>query len=197
MKRFVRGRPYREPCNVILIICEGDSEEIYFNNYNRREWNCIRIRTPKSSFTDPINLVEFAKRQKQRLNPETTWCVFDIESKPQNVIDRTIKTAGKGIFIIPSNPCFELWFLLHFQMVTNSLNVHDTIQMLLNHIPYYKKGNDIFKLIEDKTHIAITNSRRLKLNHQSDGLNIYDIRCNPSSQIYQIIEHIYDILHRP
>ena len=196
MKRFVRGRPYREPCKVILIICEGDSEEIYFNNFNKREWNCIRIRTPNSSYTDPVNLVEFAKRQKQNLNPETTWCVFDIESKSQEVIDKTVRNAGKGINVITSNPCFELWFLLHFQHVSSNLNVTDTIQMLKNHISDYKKGNDIFKLIEDKTQVALSNSRRLNGNHISHRLNRYDIRCNPSTQIYQIIEHIFDILHR-
>jgi len=196
MKRFVRGRPFREPCKVILIICEGESEEIYFNNYNKKEWNCIRIYTPNSSYTDPINLVEYAKRQKQRLNPETTWCVFDIESKPQEIIDKTIKNAGKNIYIITSNPCFELWFLLHFQMITSTLNNYDTIQLLKKHITNYKKGNNIFKLIEDKTTNAIKNSRRLNDSHNSHDLNIYNVSCNPHTKIYQIIEHIFDILHR-
>ena len=194
MRKFSRGKPYREACKIVLLICEGDSEAVYFNNFNKREWNFIRIRTINTDKTDPINLIISAKRQKQKMNPESTWCIFDIESKNQEMIDKVVKSAGQNIRIISSNPCYELWLLLHFQIVWANLNVEDTIRILKNHIPTYCKGKNFFEDTEPITKTAIDNSKRLEKHHI--GLPEYSINRNPSTKIYDVVEHIFDLINR-
>ena len=42
------------------------------------------------------------------------WCVFDVDEHPY--LNRALELARtSGISIALSNPCLELWFLLHFE----------------------------------------------------------------------------------
>lgn len=109
----------RIPRKVFIIVCEGEkTERIYFNRYRKRYSN-LRIETPNSKFTDPVNLAKFAKEQIKKgdldlKNGDAIWCVFDCDENTNEDMSRACRTAGKDIKICLSNPSFELWFLLHY-----------------------------------------------------------------------------------
>jgi hypothetical protein len=56
------------------------------------------------------------------------WCVFDIDEHPH--VDQALQLAvSSQISIAVSNPCIELWFLLHFQDQTADLHRHKAQQV--------------------------------------------------------------------
>lgn len=189
-----RKRNTRKQCHVLLIICEGTTEENYFHNFNKREWRNITIKTPNTKNTDPKGLVKYAKAMRKKFNPDITWCVFDINSHSQNEIDKAYKNAGSNISIIISNPCFELWFLLHYINVNDYLTKDDAINFLRKHISDYKKPNDIFHLISSNTDKAINHAKKLNITHLDMGTDLNCLKCNPSTQVFQIIEHIFSVV---
>ena len=56
-----------------------------------------------------------AKRKKdENLKYDQVWCVFDIDEHPF-VPEAKQQARDNGIEVAISNPCFELWALLHFR----------------------------------------------------------------------------------
>ncbi|MDO5287754.1 MAG: RloB family protein, partial [Actinomycetia bacterium] len=65
----------------------------------------------------PSSLVEAASKDKEsgRYDVDEYWCVFDVEApKPHGDLRKALEGAKGGrIRLAVSNPCFELWLLLH------------------------------------------------------------------------------------
>lgn len=129
-----RGQRRRKLKPVILIVTEGSqTEPKYFEHYRSRQTNIdIRVvgsRT-KGGETDYLGLIRKAveyqsKNQISASNGDAVWVVADGDVNYNNpdpiaakdtLLSRARKLAdAKGIHIAISNPCFEFWYLLHFQ----------------------------------------------------------------------------------
>ncbi|MDG4830911.1 RloB family protein [Solwaraspora sp. WMMD1047] len=103
-----------------MVFCEGEaSEPDYINALKRlpevRDNTAISIEVdPKQGA--PITLVERAVMRSEDDEVDECWCVFDVEW-PQNHarLDEAIQLArAHRIKLAISNPCFELWLILHF-----------------------------------------------------------------------------------
>jgi hypothetical protein len=186
------------PRKVFIIVCEGEkTEPIYFKMYKTRYSN-LRIETPNSKSTDPINLTEFAKKQINKYdldlkNGDGIWCVFDCDENTNEDITRAINIAGDEIKIILSNPNFELWFLLHFMFHVTRIDRSEVIVKLKEYIPNYKKNIDIFNMLLDKRPKAIENAKKLNKIHRKNGIELISVESNPSTQVYSVIEEILKI----
>lgn len=53
-------------------------------------------------------------KKDEYLRYDEVWCVFDIDDHPK-IADARQQARDNGIDLAISNPCFELWVLLHFQ----------------------------------------------------------------------------------
>lgn len=195
-----RRREIRRPYRVLIIVCEGGkTERIYFNRYKKRDCN-LRILTPNTSSTDPINLVKFAKNQIRKYdldiqeNRDQVWCAFDVNNNSNTKILEAIRIANENnITIALSNPCFELWYLLHYAYHEGGLTSRDTIDILKRHLHNYQKSNDVFDVLLCGRDRAINNAQRLNRYHTSQGTNLNSRDSNPSTQVFQIVEYILSI----
>ena len=193
-----RKRGMREPRKVYVIVCEGEkTEPIYFKKYRKRYSN-LKIETPNSKFTDPINLATFAKEQikKEDLdlkNGDVIWCVFDCDENNSAAMSRACKIAGKDVKICLSNPNFELWFLLHFSPIVSKLERFEVIDKLKEYVPKYEKNLDIYDLLFKKRPTAIDNAKKLNKLHEEAGTKLISVESNPSTQVYSIVEEILRI----
>lgn len=126
LKRRTGTRPERK---TILIYCEGEASEPDYISALKRVPE-IRGNTAINLIIDatagvPLKLVEKAIARKQRdTEIDEYWCVFDVEWPHHHPnLDRAIRLAGaEGINVAVSNPCFELWLILHFQRHTGFLD---------------------------------------------------------------------------
>jgi hypothetical protein len=67
------------------------------------------------------SLDEFSRQFKLR-NGDQLWLVIDRDSqswKPREMAEVAKASAQKHYYLAVSNPCFELWMLLHFEDLPN------------------------------------------------------------------------------
>lgn len=118
----------RQPRKTLLIFCEGERTEPDYLDALKRQPAIrgvaavdLRIETGHGGFV-PKTLVSMAIEARHRAVDEEGeidefWCVFDVEW-PRNHPDlkEAIERARQGdIQLAISNPCFEMWLILHFQ----------------------------------------------------------------------------------
>ena len=64
---------------------------------------------------------------------------------------------------VPTVPCFELWILLHFEVVAAFGDRHEVIARVGQHIQGYTKGLEgVFGLTTDSLEIATARARELR-----------------------------------
>ena len=103
----------------ILIVCEGQTEKIYFESFPVLTLTVEAIDLKGQSKTKLVestqNIVENCGKKYDEV-----WCVFDMDFKQgkkefadfDNAIEKG-KTLGYNVAY--SNDSFELWFYLHYQ----------------------------------------------------------------------------------
>ena len=184
----------RKAKKILVIVCEGQTECTYFNSYKERK-SGLRIETLNCTATDPQNLMNFALKQKHELDDEDdVWCVFDLDNSTNEAIQRAIKLAEDKIKVCLSNPCFELWYLLHFEYLDRNISTKDVQNKLEKHIKSYDKSKDYFKDILFKIDVAIKNAKKLNLKHETSKTELLSVKSNPSTQVFQLVEHILETI---
>lgn len=148
---------------------------------------------------------------------DRVWCVFDIDINynNNNAVQSKIAEIQKAksysdknkIRLGMSNPCFELWYLLHFEYTTANMKSYPEVQKRLNrYIIDYDKTKDVYSLLKDKTDTAIKNSKKLKKHFEESGRLIPDsesdynainvsniVTSNPYTNISTLIEYMEDM----
>jgi hypothetical protein len=115
------------------------------------------------------------------------WCMFDIDEHP-NVDNAFALANGQGITLAVSNPCVELWFLLHFKPQTAWLDRHDAQQFADEFVGRGKTLteaalNDLVNHHDD----AVSRAQALDQMHQGHGSQP---GSNPSSGVWRLIDTI-------
>ena len=198
MRHSKRKRNVREPKKIILIVCEGETEKKYFNTFRTRyRNNNIKIHTDFILQNDSINLIKFTKTKRSLVKDfdanekDCAWCVFDVDNNTDKVLKKVNDFAKKAnIEIALSNPCIELWFLLHYKEVHSQISVQDILSKLKEFIPNYKKGKIDYTILSKNTQKAISNAKKLNETHEKNQIDLITTKSNPSTQVFKLIESI-------
>ncbi len=119
-------------------------------------------------------------------NGDFAYCVFDIDQNTESNFQEARKlAASKGVILCPSNPCFEVWYLLHFSRLSARLTASEALEQAKKRIPGYEKAKDYSGLVREKRKTAIANAKLLAKGHNED---------TPSTQIYLLVEKLLEIL---
>ncbi len=200
IEQIQRNRKSKRTKENILFEFEGKNktEEIYFRNFQKRD-NPYNLKFAYGNDTDPVNMVKslicYMKKEDINIeNDDKIYCIFDtdIDINKQKRIDEAIKLAlENGIEIIISTPCFELWYRLHYSYTSKVyFSNKELINDLKSYIPNYEKNMNIYNVIEDKTNIAIENSKKLEREQLRGGREVSSINCNPYTSVYKPVEYI-------
>jgi len=191
--------PRKTHCIFLLVCDDKKTSPIYFRNYNDRKSPLI-IETPDSGGKDPITLVNYAKElldtdynYLKLENGDDVWCVFDRDDTSNESIAKACEIAKENsIKVCFSNPCFEIWFLLHFIDYTFTLgNCNNVISKLKEHIPKYAKNVNYYNdKLKPKTKDAVRRAKKLCEHHEKCGTCLIGRDSDPSTQVYTIIEAI-------
>ncbi len=192
-----RRGPLREPKRRILIVCEGRITEAgYFKDLRAAFRNPLVDVEIDDAGGVPKTLVERAaarKREAERdaksrrdefLSYDEVWCVFDVDEHP-HLPDARQQARDHGIDLAVSNPCFELWALLHYQDHTAHLERGDARRRLKSHLPLYEKSLPFTQL-----HPAYAEAvrRAQELDRRREDAD--DPGGNPSTGVYRLTERI-------
>lgn len=188
-RRIVRRKSLR----IIRVHTEGRVTE---REYLRH----IRDESVKLKFGDfgksPMALVEQAKcelrmeRRKRAVNRrfDEVWCVFDHDGR--EATDRVIREAVRvGVKTAVSNPCFELWIILHMQDQTG-YTLTRTAQKLAQKLGLMK-GKNLVHTAADQLRTMYGDAKRraraLDTMHQRNGSSA---GSNPSSSVWRIADRM-------
>ena len=135
----------------VLVCCEGEVTEPSYLSGLKGE---LRIRLVHievvPSGSNPKTLVDYAVEKKQEaerkarrekddnLKYDEVWCVFDVNAH-EHIPDAKQKAGANKINLAISNPCFELWLLLHFQDQRSHIERHQVQSACRGHMPGFDK----------------------------------------------------------
>jgi hypothetical protein len=133
------------------------------------------IRVTHADGTQPRQIVDHAASLFQA-SPEYEWvfAVFDRDDHPTyhdalaqaGRLDNVLETSNgdKARFVaVPSVPCFELWFLLHYRDVLAAHHRDDLFRFMREHCPGYRKGlTGLYALTSPTLTQATERARRLQ-----------------------------------
>lgn len=117
----------------------------------------------------------------------------DLVTAKDGQLARARKMAeAKGIQIAISNPCFEFWYLLHFQYTTRFLKDYPAVKAMLTvHLPDYEKSNDVCALLIEHTCTAIKNAKKVEQYQIYNNANLpFSIGVNPFTDVYHLVESL-------
>lgn len=192
-----RRGPSRAPLPLILVVCEGEvTEPAYIEGFRLAHGaTTVRVRVV-SPGGDPRALVERAAELRDEargradregddnLAYDEVWCVFDVDAHARLPEARRI-AKREAVQLAVSNPCFELWLILHFAEQAAHLHPRRAGQLLQKHLPGYAKRirfDDLAGGYEEATRRAIALDRR-HADARTDG-------ANPSTGVYRLTERI-------
>ena len=108
------------------------------------------------------------------------WCVTDVDEhkRLEPALD---KAKGNDIRVALSNPCFELWLLLHFRESPGAQHRHELQRRVRNETGGSTKHVD-FSKYESGYQDAVRRAALLTKTALEDG----EPRRNPTTTVYQL-----------
>jgi len=115
------------------------------------------------------------------------WCVFDVDAHPK--LAEAIELAGRhGIEVAVSSPCFELWFILHYEDQTAHIERHPAQARAKGLLGCGKVlSPDALNALADRHDDAVKRAKALDKKHKGDGS---PPRSNPSSEAWKLVDRI-------
>ena len=164
---------------IALVICEGETEVCYINLLKSWYKSPIRIISHIEGTKITPSLVE--KRTKElkisQWDKVHTFLMYDMDVQAINEKLRKCKAE-----MLLSNPCFEIWLLLHAKDQKAAIDTDTLIKDLKKSAPVW---NNYSKS-------AFTDTQKAFLNKNTDvaverAKNLREFQ-NPSTGIYKLIE---------
>jgi hypothetical protein len=188
---YKRRPPYRKPKTIIKIFCEGErTEPSYFSAVRsafKKELDAknIELKCDTEAGSDPKNIVDRACNAIKDDDADKAFCVFDHDGHNsqslKNALDQ-IKNK-RNVHDASSDPCFELWLLLHFCLYTAPCKCANVVNELKKKPMFngYSKGTpEQMQSLMDRISIAIENARQLNISQQQASA------VNPSTKVANI-----------
>ncbi len=187
MARVSKKKPIKPG---IGIYCEGESEEQYFKML-KQKYHATNVQTAKleikamsksgeALINAAVQQAKVAKRQLTQI-----YVVFDRDDKTDAEIRHCQKLAAKkGIKILFSSVCFEIWILMHFQVISRPYEKQELFKLLSGrkyfNQPYVKfKGTAYNDYLWDRVGMAVAHADQLsieqtRMDHDNPYTNLHD-----------------------
>ena len=196
-KSLRRKTATRSPRRTVLAFCEGKRTEADYLKALRRQPEvrdiasvAVEIDETAAGF-DPLALVRKAAAahkdaKDERSEIDEVWCIFDVEQPKRHArLNEAMDLANNlGIPVAVSNPCFELWQLLHFQDQTAPLSTDAAKRQLARHDGTKGKGLEGAMYMPSR-HEAAHRARFLAKRHVGNDSKLPN--DNPSSGMYRFL----------
>ena len=176
--------------NIALVICEGETEVCYINLLKTWYKSPIRIVSHIEGTKITPSLVE--KRTKElkisQWDKVHTFLMYDMDVQAIN--EKLHKCKAEMLL---SNPCFEIWLLLHAKDQKAAIETDALIKEVKKSAPVWKNYSksaftDTQKaFLNNNTDVAVTRAKELR-EFQNPSTGIYKLIELLSSDVRQSLE---------
>lgn len=187
-----------------LVYCEGrETEPTYFRGliqFLRSQLIEIEIGDEQK---DPKGLVELAKAKRDQakraakrekddsLLYDEVWCVFDVD-RHTRLPDAVQQAAACSISLAISNPCFELWILIHFRDQWAYISGNEAQSVVRRFIRDYEKKVD-YTWIAGKGAAAIERAITMDRRAKEGGNKL----VNPTTGVWRLVTELCKLANFP
>lgn len=191
-----RNKKSRKEKPMIIITAEGrnETEARYFNNFRTADCPYIIKFHKAGHLTDPTKLAESIRKRWDAEEADVrtgdmAFVVVDLDNNEGKAkVIQQLEAKNRVEKFIVSNPCFEIWYLLHYEYSTRSyMNADAVIKELKKHYPGYAKTSDMYPLLIGKMGDAIANAEKLEGYHKEEDHLHPDVNCNPYTDVHKIV----------
>lgn len=182
-----RFKKAREPRKLILVICEGETEEQYVETLKRHYRLPITIKTKVSGNAVSERLVAQYVNELDIANPTDCRIFYLYDADVESIVKKLRNLQGDACI---TNPCIEFWFIIHSGEYKRGLSSAETLKVLKASHPTWKnymKGRlspEQSSFLIEHRHEAAERSKKLS----APG--------NPSSEIHRFIEALEEEKNR-
>ncbi|MBD5246683.1 MAG: RloB domain-containing protein [Barnesiella sp.] len=118
-----------------LVICEGETERVYIEALKHQYRLPIAIRTKVSGNAINQRLVSQYLKELGLYDKDEYRIFYVYDCDIECIVDRLNKLEGTTIL---TNPCIELWFLLHLKEHSRACSSESIVKMLSAAHPSWK-----------------------------------------------------------
>jgi RloB-like protein len=206
--QYDRRAANRPIANKLLIVCEGQkTEPQYFKGIRQHK----RLRTLQvtivdaSGRTNPIGIINRAIAERQTIKADkgwepddSVWAVFDGDEHRhqdlQNWNSAIAKAKTQKINLAITNPCFEFWYLIHFQDAFAPMTAKEALRQLqrADNLPNYTKTQTLFPdPLLSRIPEAIQRAAKIAQQIKRDELDPYSNPC--CSRLPELIKILLEL----
>jgi hypothetical protein len=110
------------------------------------------------------------------------------QQQARNAIERA---RALGFSAAVSNPCFEYWFLLHFEWCVDMFaDTRQLYRKLRTYIGEYDKAKDYYLKTRPHVEAAIRNAKKV-FRERCQSPHDHPCDCLPSTQVYRLVESLF------
>lgn len=160
-----------------FVFCEGKTEAAYVDLLRRSFRVPVEIIAKVSDSNISRPYIDRCMRERFSTSRDKIFLMFDLDVP--GMFDHLSEIKGAELLL--SNPCIELWFLLHYMDVSRELSSSECIGLLKSKDSAYSKGSFspvMSRLLIEKGGDAVARAK---------GKVRY---ANPSSTVHLLVEEI-------
>ncbi len=174
VQRVSKGKKMRPN---YFVFCEGETEVAYVEMLRSHYRLPIHIIPKRTLLNVTPALISRCKANYVETEHDMTFLMYDLDVP--SVLGRLQNIPGA--ILLCSNPCIEIWLLLHYTDQCAEIGSDDCVSKLSGYMGQYRKG----KLpIENRLYLMDNVDVACK---RAKNLHPYQ---NPSTTIYELIEEL-------
>ena len=160
-----------------FVFCEGETEIAYVKFLRSLYRVPIQVIPKKSKSNISEDYIERSKNEYVRTGQDRVFLMYDLDV--DGLLEHLLKIPNAELLV--SNPCIELWFLLHYQEQKVEITSEKCIQKLHKVTKGYRKGGlseEEKKVLAENRELAVERARKLAEYH------------NPSTTVFKLLEKL-------
>jgi len=186
----------------ILIVCEGQTEKLYFESFPVLG---VTVKAIDLKGQSKQKLVESTEEIVSKIDDDEVevWCVFDMDVKRgadefSDFDNAIFKALQLGYKVAYSNDSFELWFYLHYNQISSQqlrTFYYKELGKRLG-INYIKEGKKyqyclkLYSILNTDTNSSQQNAIERARNLYNDQQHLPYHQQNPVTKVYELVEEL-------
>ena len=160
-----------------FVFCEGETEIAYVKFLRSLYRAPIQVIPKKGKSNISEDFIVKSKNEYVQTDQDKVFLMYDLDVDGMLEQLQMIPNAE----LLVSNPCVELWFLLHYQEQKTEISSGKCIQKLQKFSKEYKKGTlseEEKDVLAKNKEVAVERAKKLMEDQ------------NPSSTVYKLLEKL-------
>ena len=160
-----------------FVFCEGETEIAYVKFLRSLYRAPIQVIPKKGKSNISEDFIVKSKNEYVQTEQDKIFLMYDLDV--DGMLEQLQKIPNAELLV--SNPCVELWFLLHYQEQKTEISSEKCIKKLQKVSKEYKKGT-----LSEEEKEAFAKNKELAIERAKKLAEFH----NPSTMVYKLLEKL-------